>query len=498
MIKKILGIDIRRDSLSAALISSGVKGKKIEAHAWTHLSGEGEFHAVLSNALQSILETVYDKEAVVMASLPPDIISYRNLEAPFADSGKIAKILSFEMEPLLLFPVDEMTIGFLPVGHSGQGGAVNLMAASVSNEAFGSILDVFKAHKIDPKWVLPGGYALPQCLASIPENLENFMVVDIDSESATLSLVLDRSVSLIRTFTGNAAKKNPIAFCANIRRSLFSAEDILQRPCQVEGVFITGRGIDSSLSKDAAYEWEHEMESALELPVRRTHIARDADIKFSDNTAAPSWRPDIIDAALALALCPEKGIKNLNLRNGRFQRKHDWGRHKKEWIRSSILAGVLLVLFFLNFAMGVHNKEKAIAHLDHQMALILKESFPDAAQSADPLLLIKKRIQDKKNETLPSNESNTNHLMIDMLYEISRNIPGAMDVAFSNFSSRRGGFEISGDTSQFNDVDDIKNRLEKTGIFEEVVIHSAKADSRTRRIKFQLKAQIKTHPKGSS
>jgi len=499
MIKKIMGIDLRRDAISAVLISGGVKGKKIEAHAWASIAGEGEFYSAVSNALESIIETVYDPDAIVMASIPPDMISYRNLTVPFSDSGKIEKVLSFEMEPLLPFPVDDMIIGFLPSRHSGQRDAVNLMAAAVSGEALGLMLEVFKARQPDPKWMIPGGCAIPQCLAAIPESLENFMVVDMDFQNVSLSLVLDKTTVLVRTLAGDAGKKKfPDALCANIRRVLFSAEDILRRPCQIEGIFITGRGIDSSLSKDAAFEWEHEMESALELPVRRTHISRDAGVKFSGNAAASSWRPDIMDAALAIAVGPEKGVKNLNLRKGRFEREHDWGRHKKEFIRTGILAGIFLTIFFLNFTMGIRNKEKTIAHLDHQMALVLKNSFPGGAQAADPLNFIKKRIKDKKEETLPSNEAKMNHLMIDMLYAISRNIPKGMDVTFLKFSSWRNGFEVTGDAGGFNDVDGIKSRLEKSGMFQTVVIHSAKADKRTRRVKFQLKAQINLQSKGGS
>eukprot|EP01008_Symbiontida_sp_HLA12_P001140 NODE_21_length_2278_cov_1.506265_g19_i0.p1 GENE.NODE_21_length_2278_cov_1.506265_g19_i0~~NODE_21_length_2278_cov_1.506265_g19_i0.p1 ORF type:complete len:498 (-),score=207.41 NODE_21_length_2278_cov_1.506265_g19_i0:196-1689(-) len=495
MRKKTLSLDVGRDAVSAVRTLESVKGKVIEAHARTPLSGREAFHDDMAGALESALDAVYDKDCLCVASFPADMISYRNITIPFSDPGKIAKVLPFELEPLVPFSVHDISIGFAPAGSAGdEKKGIRLLTAFIENKALESFLAVLKERRIEPKFLIPGAYPLTRRLAESGQNPENFIVADIRSQTAVLSAALESRPSFIRTVPlsgpGETLAEN---LCDGIRRTLFVMEDLFARPCPMDGVFITGPGIDPSAGEGP--DLERQMESFLTLPVKRTHIVLDENISFSKNSA-PDWRPDLMDTALCMALCPEKNLRDINFRKGRFEMRRNWATHKKQIIATGIFAMVFAATFLFHFFMGVHADRKTIAHLDRQMADIFKGLFPRAGHVDDPAAAIQKRIEDKKKENLDAYETENRLRVVDMLNEISRLIPPGIDVRLSKFSSRGKDFQIAGDTDTFNAVDEMKNRLEKIDMVRNVTIQSAKTDKTSKRIFFKLKADLAVKDRG--
>jgi len=80
--------------------------------------------------------------------------------------------------------------------------------------------------------------------------------------------------------------------------------------------------------------------------------------------------------------------------------------------------------------------------------------------------------------------------MVGILNELSRRIPGGIDVQFTRMVIGDDSVVIAGDTDTFNSVDTMKNRLETAKIFETVTIVSTNKDKAGNRIRFRLKLKI--------
>ena len=93
MSRKILGLDIRPDAVSAVLINSSIKGTVIEAHEHVPLSGRKEDRNGLSASLETIEQKMDISDSICVASFPADEISFRNIQVPFKGQKKIKKIL---------------------------------------------------------------------------------------------------------------------------------------------------------------------------------------------------------------------------------------------------------------------------------------------------------------------------------------------------------------------------------------------------------------------
>ena len=118
MSRKILGLDIQNDAVSAALVRSSIKGNRVEAYQRVPISGQDDIEDAFIQSLETITQRIDVAGSVCVAAVPTDQISFRNVRVPFKDQKKIRQILPFELEPTLPFPVDDIIIDFHPVNMS--------------------------------------------------------------------------------------------------------------------------------------------------------------------------------------------------------------------------------------------------------------------------------------------------------------------------------------------------------------------------------------------
>ncbi len=114
---KILGVDFRKDSVSAVLIRGSYKGVWMDAHAHVFLDQPEDMEKGLASCLEIVSGQADISHAVCVVSLPSDQFFYRNIASPFTDPGKIDQMLPYELEQSLPVPVDDLMIDFVPVGH---------------------------------------------------------------------------------------------------------------------------------------------------------------------------------------------------------------------------------------------------------------------------------------------------------------------------------------------------------------------------------------------
>ena len=78
-------------------------------------------------------------------------------------------------------------------------------------------------------------------------------------------------------------------------------------------------------------------------------------------------------------------------------------------------------------------------------------------------------------------------MLFRSLNTFSTRIPKDVDVILTRLVMGPESVVISGDTDTFNSVDNIKSRLEKSGLFKKITISSANIDKSDKRVHFNLK-----------
>ena len=484
MSRKILGLDIRNDAVSAVLLRSGIREIHIEAHEHVPIPDQKEIESSIVSALETITEKIDTTGSICIASFPADRISYRNIRVPFKEQKKIRRILPFELEATLPFQVEDLVIDFRAVKFPDNRDHTDIVAAAVEKSGLKSYLQTLASFNIEPEIVTFGGCPAALCLAKLADVPEYTLFVDIDKEKSTLFALVSGQISLVRSFLINSdsssASSRTKSLCVNIERTLCAFEEIFGFDFQPDEVLITGCGLDGSNPED-------DMAKILELPVKRADLVSDTGLTIKN--PAP-WKPEQMDNAFSLALLEIEGIDALNFRKGPFAAKKYLAEHKKSLIKTGILAGLVLILIFFNVFVDTYSMEKKAAGLDQQITDLFKTTFPDVKKIVDPLHQMRVKIKDMQKGSLLPGETGTNILVIDILNDISYLIPKEIDVELTRLVMGAESVLITGDTDTFNSVDDIKSRLEQAEFFKKVTISSADIDRSENRVRFKLKVQL--------
>jgi general secretion pathway protein L len=484
MSRKILGLDIRPDAVSAVLINSSIKGTVIEAHEHVLLSDRKEDRNGISASLETIEQKMDISDAICVASFPADEISFRNIQVPFKGPKKIKKILPYELESTLPFPVDDLIIDFIHIEIPDLTNTNNLITAAVEKSKLQTFLDTLATFNIEPEIVTVGGYPTAFSLANFLDSHKNWFFIDIDNNKSTIFIILSGRICLIRSFAIHAAARpNKIkSLCGNIKRTINALEKMLGLDFEPDGGFITGCGIDD-------LGFDKDMEQDLGFPIERVDILRNADI-LKSQAPPPSWIPSLMDNALSLALMEIEGAKGFNFRKGPFALKKFWEENKKNLIQTAVLFVITLSLGWSNVFLDSYFMGKRLARLNQQITGIFMSTFPDVKNIVDPVQQMKIKIQQTGNNALLPGETEKQIRAIDILNAISKAIPKDVDVILTRFVMGSESVNISGDTDSFNSVDNIKSKLEQTDIFKKIIISAANIDKLDKRVHFKLKVDL--------
>ncbi len=483
MTRKILGLDIRHDAVSAVLVQNSIKENVIESYESVPIPDQQDFESGMAASLETIVEKMNIAGSICIASFPADQISYRNIQVPFKGLKKISKILPFELEPTIPFPVDDLIIDFYTLPLSDHNDHTDLIAAAVEKSKLQLYLGILDSFGIEPEIVTVGGYSTALCLNSLVDTHENWLFADIDKSKCTVFGVLSGKICLIRSFSipSETPSFNTEMLCTNIQRTLSAFEEIVGLDFHPDGLFITGCGLDDS-------DIEQDMERFLELSVKRTDLVSHIEIE-KQHHPAKTWDPCQMDNAFSLALMEIEGVDGFNFRKGPFAAKKIWVEHKTGLIKAGVLAAMVLALAFFNVVLDSYFLKKKLTGLDDQITKIFTSTFPDV-KSVDPYQQMRIEIEAANKNALLPGKTDKHIRTIDILNNISKLIPKETDVKLTRLVVGEDSVQISGNTDTFNSVDDIKSRLEQINFFQKITISSANINKSDKRVQFKLQVHL--------
>ncbi len=484
--RKILGLDIRSDSVSAVLVKSSLKGVWIESHVRVDITAPMESGGNgLSEALEGLVDRLDVTGAYCIVSFPFDSVSFRNLEVPFTDKRKIRQIMPFELEPMLLFSMKDLVTDFQVADRETEGPEKTaLIAAAVSSEELNTCLETLKFHAIDPETITLSGYAAASALAAGATEPENWIFADVHSDKVLMYCAVANKIRVARSV--------PVLLENGPEKASCLAEVIHSAALAMFEQF----GRDGFPQRLVLAGWEpgdddtgKRLEAILGIPVAFLDLIHDRGIRLA-HPPDSSWRPGQFDNALALCLTETEGAPPFNFRRELFAKKKFWVGHTSDIVNSGILAGLVLLMCLTGYIVDVYSLSKKVDRIDHEISGIFTSAFPDTKISAAPLEQMQAKIKEQKKSTIFSDETQSRTRIMDILNTISALIPKELDVKVTKLSVSAGNVTIAGDTDKFNSVDDMKSKLEKADFFSAVTITSANLDRSGNRVDFKLKLQL--------
>lgn len=483
MSRKVLGIDIQDDAVSAVLVRGSLREKRIENHVFVPRRASEEEADDLATALNTIADAIDLSGCDCAVSISANHFSFRNIAVPFKDTKKIRMMLPFELEPTLPYQIEDIAIDFNILETDDQKDRTSLLAATVEKSVLDAHLGTLSALKIDPEIITLSGLPTALCLANQADPGEDQLVLAFNKSHCVLFANVAGQINLIRSITIPSPGTSGHQSIGNqIYQTLAAFEEITSTDFQPTEVVVTGNGLDGvNLKEDVA--------QALKLPVKFANFADRFDIPI-ETSDENFWNPARMDNALAVALMEVSGLNGLNFHKGHFAAKRFFVKNKNRLAKTGILAAVVLALLFVNVFIESYTLRKRVAYMDRQIAGILEATFPGFKAKGDPYSLMQVKIKEAKQNKKFQVELTSSIRSIDILNHISQSISKNTVVDINRLVIGSNNVLISGNTDTFNSVDDMKNRLEQIDSFKKVTISSANTDRSGKEVRFQLKVEL--------
>jgi hypothetical protein len=482
MSRKVLGIDIRRESVSAVLVKTSLRESRIDTHAYIPMSDSEEDPDKIKTALETLTGQIDPTGCDCVVSISADHFSYRLLKVPFKVAKKIRMVLPFELEPAVPFPVDNLAIDFIDLESDHQSDQTDLIAVAVPKSDLNPYIENLAAVKIDPEMITVSGLPSALCLARQSDPGEDQLFLEINKTISTLFIVGRGRIKLLRSIpTPVAEKKRAGALGAFVRRTLAAYGEISQMDFQPLDIVMTGSGLNGA-------NFDKAIAGTLNLPVNRLNISERLNIPIDDDDINP-WNPALMDSALSLAMVEIEGIGGLNFHKGQFAAKKLFVKHKKNWIRTGILAAAVIVLLLFNLILESYTLNKRLDGYDQQIRSIFQTTFPKE-KIVEPYQQMQINVKEAKKQAIVQSAAGPHLRSIDILNAISKSIPKTIPVDVARMIISPETVLISGNTDTFNSVEEIKSNLEQIDFFKRVTISSTNKDRSGKEIRFQMKVEL--------
>lgn len=480
MSRQILAIDIRHETIAAVLLNAGLKINTITGCAYIPFAGTAEEPAILAESLENLITEVNADSANIVVSLPSDETIFRILTVPFKEESKIRQILPFELEPILPISADNLVIGFQKEVVDEQ---AEVLAIAMERGRF----DVYQQSFIDanckPQLIVPGSFPIiRQLIASDDQLPEQALVLDVDHGITTLYALVSGRIALVRSLTGSVGSEAEAeALALQIRQTLTAFEDVKSIDFNPVSVYLCGPDLQDPGVPDR-------IAAAVDLPARTMDLRR--NLIKTEFSAMDAYEPGHMDNALALALMEAEGLDCPNFHRTSSPLRNYWAAYRPYIKSPAILLTIALILGLGSVLYDSHVLQKRLDAIQSQMEQVFTSAFPgERLAKGAALAQMKSKLKEAQKGSSAPVQGATRMTSIDTLLQISQLLPSSIDVIVNRFVVGDDSVTISGETSGFNFVDDIKSRLEQSDYFHEVTIASANMDKSGKKVRFKLKIE---------
>lgn len=483
MAQKILGIDIRNDTVSAVLIKSGLKTVRVEAYHSVAVDQTDTPQKDIGDALTAVLKPLNISGAICAVSLPADRIFFRNVTLPFKDQKKIRQVLRFELEPSLPVSAENLIIDFTAMTGNGEAGRATVFAAALDNSTYKQFSDMLAHVNVKPDLMTFSHFAGALCWARIIDPFSPFLLAHVDMGGAAVFVIDSGSILFMRCVViPQTDRISPPPISAAIRHTLLAYESVHDVSFEPSTVILAGPG---SKQRDMATQIEQD----LKIPVKKGSMT--AELPPGKKISLQNrLDPDTMEGAISLALLQSEQIDGINFSKGRFSQQTKFMLYKNHLIATGILLCFICLLGFATLWIDGYRTEKKVAGITRQITALFNQAFPEVTNIVDPLQQMRVKVQDMKNRTANLQGVDKKLARLDIIKEISIRIPSELDTEITRFTLGDDQVLISGNTDTFNTINEMKSRLESSAFFQEVVIGTANFNRSGKRVDFTLNLRL--------
>ncbi len=479
---KVIGVDYSGNAISMVVLTYG-KGEYRVVACEQAFFADNEDWGDVAEAIARIREEVDLRDAACIAAIPDDWVSHRTVTMPFADRKKISKIIRYEIEPLLPFPVDGLIVDFQPLmGSRASDSGTDFFTAVVSKTRLKDYIDKLNALGLEPEAITTRGFAAACALSAFRQD---GLFVDGDDRHMIACCFAEGKVRSVYSLPLGRQNGDPSrALVEALKYVLITDEEKYQDAFKPEAVYLA----------DALYQHEGVSEviaSSLGLKTMKMEAAGLANLPALPDRGKDQSPACGFDIALCLALLKRVNKPLINFRKDEFAITGKWRQYSDIIIRTGLIAAMVIVIGLSGLFYDLKSYREQIASIYAQRVEIFKESFPEVPLIDDPLVQMRAESGRLKGKIGLPPEMGRKAYCIDILNDISRFVPSGSDVVVERLVVGSDDVILSGTTDSFNSVDALKSEFGKSELFDKIDISTATMSKIDKRVSFKLRLELR-------
>lgn len=467
-------LDIHKDTIAAVMVDRTAKVSRVTGCGYADLKIQS-----YEDAIVEIKQHTGFLGGPSLVTFGAELFSFRNLSLPFTDRKKIDPVLPFELAELSPIDVSGQIVDFI-ISNTDEQGA-DIIAAMLSRQYLADWFAVLQAAGINPDSVGISGLSTAMKIAA--EEPGNFLLIDFGKNWATLFVVIDRKVRLIRSLTcktddfGQAIIDE--TFILHAQQTMLASQLLdLRRPNY--SVFITGAAMKAQQSMTNLSNGLGGVAISKYLQSTLPFVKIDPDVQSH-------YRPELMGRVLASALKGGKTGEEFNFRKNEFKKRRTVAEYRKLLVKSAVPAAVAFILLALFLGYGYSKLLSRQEELRAQIAATFRETLPEVTRIVNPVQQLQVINNEIKATYRPGGEDGEMHTVIELLTELSARIPQSYALRIVRLVVDADTVRLRGTTGDFNTVDNVQKELEKSKYFREVVISSANQSPRGDSVNFEMR-----------
>lgn len=447
----------------------------------------------------------------VITSVPGDMLITRRVSVPFRERAKINKILPYEVEPLVPFPIQELDICYQILTQDRD--RSDLLVYALPKRILDQRSDLFAEAGIPLRMIGVSSLSAANAIFAVEQTAkdQNILHLHVLPDFSILSIyrmgVLQHFMNL--TWGGRDLTKK-LTSITGLDPDALSERLTTLTPAEEEEIVRALSGGETEITAQIRKE--------CDLFLLQSETGMPDTLYVTGNTAGLPFLTPLFKKSLGLQTETPDPLSTLkhSLPQGTQGRSllaplgmaFMWSgkdalnsafRRQKTSFLSSILASkqelryalvitaFLLLGFFADFFVGIQAKEYHYHRIQQEMRQLFQQTFPDVKNIVNALEQMKLKMKDlEKQNDIFKNVFGEKPSALNVLDELSSRIPSDIELSITDFSIDGKSIRFVGWTDTFESVNKIQKELKKSTLFANAKVSNAKVGKKKSRVNFQM------------
>jgi Tfp pilus assembly PilM family ATPase len=462
--KFMVGLEVTDSYIGAVQVFNTLKGLEIDRIAFREIENADR----ISQELTEFFTKEGLRHEMLISCLPMSSSIVRQIPLTFDKVKKIDKIIKYQMEPYVPYPIDKIVVDFLPSGPDD-----NITTIGVQKDLLAKHMSRLTGAKLEPQVVSLDDIALFHLYTSNNrgETGKVVCILHFGQDENVIQVICENRLDFMRSLP--KGEENLDQLKNTLKLYQLEKPDVL-----ISEILITGY---SDVDKGMA-------DRITEVTKTKTSVWRPFDALTNKKNQVDTALQAKLSVSLGLAVSVlDPGEKVFDLRKEEFTNRASLNLRKTFTFMFSAIF-ILVFLFTFNVYQKLYIDEKRHSELKLEIKQIFSSTFPKTGVivKGQELAQMSRKIEEETGKYTWLEDLTGGGKALDILMVLTRTISGFPDVKIDNLSIEENEIRLHGHTASFETVDKLKQKLTGSGYFKIVRLVGAKMDKKKEAVIFNF------------